>query len=92
MRRLWSFASLAITFPLPAKAPRRSAMTKKYEIYSGRRMVSTQQSVSPMQAAVDYVRTFGTKDDEIRRVGVDRVSWRGATFSAVLAPADNPAA
>ena len=60
-------------------------MTKKYEIHSGRRIVSTQMSVSPMQAAVDYVRSFGTKDDEIRRVGVDKVSWRGATFSAVLA-------
>jgi hypothetical protein len=67
-------------------------MTKKYEIYSGRRMVSTQQSVSPMQAAVDYVKAFGTKDDEIRRVGVDRVSWRGATFWAALAPEPDAAA
>jgi hypothetical protein len=61
-------------------------MTRKYEIRSGRRTVSTQYSVSPMQAAVDYVRSFGTSDDEIRRVGVDCVSWRGARFSAVLAP------
>ena len=63
-------------------------MTRKYEIHSGRRIVSTQYSVSPMQAAVDYVRSFGSKDDEIRRVGVDRVSWRGAQFNAVLAPVD----
>ena len=60
-------------------------MTRKYEIHSGRRVVSTQYSVSPMQAAVDYVRSFGSKDDEIRRLGVDRVSWRGAQFRAVLA-------
>ena len=66
-------------------------MTKKYEIRSGRRLVSVQYSVSPLQAAVDYVRSFGTKDDEIRRVGVDMVSWRGARFTAVLA-ADEPAA
>jgi len=63
-------------------------MTKKYEIHSGRRIVSTQYSVSPMQAAVDYVRSFGTKDDEIKRVGANKVSWRGAQFSAVLAPAE----
>ena len=53
-------------------------MSKKYEIHSGRRVVSTQYSVSPLQAVVDYVRSYGVKDDEIRRLGVDRVSWRGA--------------
>ena len=40
-------------------------MSKKYEIYSGRRVVSTQYSVSATQAAVDYVRSQGIKDDEI---------------------------
>ena len=59
-------------------------MIKKYEIYSGRRVVSTQYSVSTSQALVDYVRSLGVKDDEIRRLGVDRVSWRGAQFRAVL--------
>jgi hypothetical protein len=63
-------------------------MTKKYEIRSGRRIVSTQYSVDALQAVVDYVRAFGCKDDEIRRLGVDSVSWRGARFSAVLAPTD----
>ena len=66
-------------------------MTRKYEIQSGRRTVSTQYSVSALQAVVDYVRSFGCGDDEIRRLGVDSVSWRGARFSAVLAPADSPA-
>ncbi len=73
-------------------APKEMTMTKKYEIRSGRRTISTQYSVSPMQAVVDYVRSFGTKDDEIRRLGVDCVSWRGAQFSAVLAPTDSQAA
>ena len=41
--------------------------------------------MSPLQAVVDYVRMFGTHDSEIRRLGVDSVSWRGARFSAVLA-------
>jgi hypothetical protein len=65
-------------------------MSKKYEIYSGRRMVSVQYSVTPLQAAVDYARSFGSTDDEIRRIGVDAVSWRGARFTAVLIP--DPAA
>ena len=63
-------------------------MSKKYEIHSGRRVVSTQLSVSPLQAVVDYVRSYGVKDDEIRRLGVDSVSWRGAQFKAVPAPAE----
>jgi hypothetical protein len=67
-------------------------MSKKYEIQSGRRVVSTQYSVSAMQAVVDYVRSCGCSDDEIRRLGVDSVSWRGARFSAVLAPMEQAAA
>jgi hypothetical protein len=63
-------------------------VTYEYEIRSGRRTVSIQRSVSPLQAVVDYVRMFGTSDDEIRRLGVDSVSWRGARFSAVLVPAE----
>ena len=63
-------------------------MSKKYEIYSGRRVVSTQYSSSATQAAVDYVRAQGIKDDEIRRLGVDLVSWRGAHYRAVLVPAE----
>jgi hypothetical protein len=60
-------------------------MSEKYEIYSGKRLVSTQFSVSPLHAVVDYVRSYGVKDDEILRLGVDSVSWRGARFRAVLA-------
>ena len=59
-------------------------MTKKYEIRSGRRLVSVQNSVSPLQAVVDYVKGFGTPDAEIIRLGVDTVAWRGARFSAAL--------
>lgn len=67
-------------------------MTKKYEIHSGRRVVATQLSVSPLQAAVDYAKRFGSADTEIMRVGVDCVSWRGARFTAVLVPEPEPAA
>lgn len=67
-------------------------MTSKYEIRSGRRTVSIQTSVSALQAVVDYVRTFGCSDSEIRRLGVDSVSWRGARFSAVPIPPERPPA
>ena len=67
-------------------------MTQKYEIYSGRRAVSVEDSISPLQAALDYARSFGCNEDEIRRVGVDAVSWRGALFRAVLVPEPEPAA
>ena len=71
-------------------APKETDMSKKYEIYSGRRVVSTQFSVSASQAVIDYVRSCGVKDDEIRRLGVDSVSWRGAQFRAVLVPTESP--
>ena len=64
--------------------------SKKYEIHAGRRVVSTQLSVSPLQAVVDYVRSYGVKDDEITRLGVDSVSWRGARFRAVLVATESP--
>lgn len=65
-------------------------MTTQYEIRSGRRRVSVQRSVSPLQAVVDYVRMFGCSDDEILRLGVDTVSWRGARFTAVAIPVEEP--
>jgi hypothetical protein len=49
-------------------------------------MVSIQHSSSALQAAVDYVRSFGCSNDEITRLGVDAVAWRGARFSAVHNP------
>jgi len=61
-------------------------VSKKYEIRSGRRTVSIQYSSSPLQAAVDYVRTLGVSNDEIVRLGPETVAWRGARFSAVVAP------
>jgi hypothetical protein len=58
-------------------------MVKSFEIRSGRRTVAVQDSVSPLQAAVDYVKSLGCRDDEIVRLGTDGVAWRGARFSAV---------
>ena len=66
-------------------------MSKKYEIYSGRRMVSIQYSVTPLQAAVDYARRFGSADDEIRRIGGLR-HLAGRLITAVPHPELGPAA
>lgn len=67
-------------------------MTKKYAIYSGKRAVAIQYSISPLQAAVDHVKAFGSTDAEIMRVGADCVSWRGARFTAVPIPEPESAA
>lgn len=48
-------------------------------------MVSTRLSSSPLEAAVDYARMFGSSN-EITILGVDTVSWRGARFTAVPVP------
>ncbi|HEU0246299.1 MAG TPA: hypothetical protein VFR38_04365 [Gaiellaceae bacterium] len=50
--------------------------------------MSIQHSSSALQAAVDYVRSFGCGNDEITVLGLDTVSWRGARFIAVPVPAD----
>ena len=76
----------------PAGRPEGDSMSKKYEIHSGRRVVSTQLSVSASQAVIDYVRSYGVKDDEITRLGVDSVSWRGAQFKAMLIVPTEPQA
>jgi hypothetical protein len=66
-------------------------MTRKFEIHSGRRIVSTRLSTSPLEAAIDYARMFGSSN-EITILGVDTVTWRGATFTAVPVPAEQPRA
>lgn len=58
-------------------------MSRDYEIRLGRRTVSMQRSSSALQAAVDYVLSFGSSSNEITILGVDTVAWRGARFSAV---------
>ncbi len=58
-------------------------MSREFEIRSGRRIVSTQLSSSPLQAAVDYLASYGSKSSEITILGPDTVSWRGARFVAV---------
>jgi hypothetical protein len=58
-------------------------MTRSFDIRSGRRTICRRTAVSPQEAVLDYVRSFGSRDAEIARLGIDRVSWRGAVFQAV---------
>jgi hypothetical protein len=62
-------------------------MSRTYDIYSGRRIVKTVRSSSSLQAAIDYVHTFGSAN-EIVVLGPDTVSWRGARFVGVPAPTE----
>jgi len=64
-------------------------MSRKYEIRSGRRTVSTRLSSSALEAAIDYARMFGSPN-EISILGVDTVGWRGAKFTAVPVPDERP--
>jgi hypothetical protein len=64
-------------------------MTRNFEIRSGQRIVSTRRSTSPLEAAIDYARMFGSSN-EITILGVDTVTWRGAKFTAVPVPEEQP--
>ena len=61
-------------------------MLKDYEIRSGQRAVSIKSAPSAQQALLDYVKSLGCRDSEIVRLGQAAVSWRGARYTAVLAP------
>ena len=70
-------------------------MSKEYEIHSGRRIVKTVLSSSPLQAAIDHVQSYGTPSKEITILGPDTVSWRGhalerSPFSSCLAARTSP--
>ena len=65
-------------------------MSRTYEIHSGRRIVKTVLSSSPLQAAIDHVQSHGSSSKEITILGPDTVSWRGARFVGVPVP-DRPA-
>jgi hypothetical protein len=49
-------------------------MSKEYEIHSGRRIVKTVLSSSPLQAAIDHVQAYGSTSKEITILGPDTVS------------------
>ena len=59
-----------------------------FEIHAGGRPVSRKDAPSAQQALLDYVKSLGCRDAEIVRLGQAAVSWRGARYTAVLAPGE----
>jgi hypothetical protein len=53
-----------------------------YELRSGARAVGQRTASSAHEALFDYVRSLGCRDDEVVRLGLDAVSWRGAVYRA----------
>ena len=69
-----------------------SAVTRRraasYEVRSGGRVVSLQEASTAQEAVLQYVRSLGCRQDEIRRLAPDSVAWRGAVYSAALPRSD----
>ena len=63
-----------------------------YSVYSGRRTVAVRRAWSGAEAVVEYLTMLGCKGSELRTVGPNAVTWRGATFTAVALPGEPTAA
>jgi hypothetical protein len=57
-------------------------MRTAYEIRSGQRVVSRQSATTTYEALIEYLRGQGCRDDEITRIGMAAVAWRGAVYRA----------
>jgi hypothetical protein len=60
-----------------------SATRKSYEVRSGKRLISFQNANTATEAVLEYLCSMGCRRDELMRVAVDAVSWRGAVYRAV---------
>jgi hypothetical protein len=60
-------------------------MRTGFEVYSGRRVVSLQLATTAQEAVLEYLLSIGCRNDELSRVGINAVSWRGAVYKAVPA-------
>jgi hypothetical protein len=65
-------------------------MESRFELQSGRRSIGVKVAPSAQVALFDHVRALGCRDDEITRLGVDSIAWRGAIFRAVPVPVSEP--
>ena len=70
---------------------RSQGMDQTYELQSGRRVIAVKVAPSAHAALFDHLRSLGCRDDEITRLGVDSIAWRGAVFRAVPAGSPEPA-
>jgi hypothetical protein len=60
-------------------------MRTNYEVLSGKRAVALQSASTAQEALIEYLRATGCNTDEIMRMGVNAVAWRGAVYRAVPA-------
>ena len=58
-------------------------MRTSYEVLSGRRAVSLQKAETAQEAVIEYLRSIGCRSDEIVRLGINTVAWRGSVYKAV---------
>jgi hypothetical protein len=63
-----------------------------YSVYSGRRTVAIRKAWNGAEAVMEYLTTLGCSRNELRTVGPNSVTWRGATFTAVPLPGEQTAA
>lgn len=67
-------------------------MQHTYQLHSGNRSVAVREAPTAHAALLDYARSLGCRDDEIMKLGVDKIAWRGAVFRAVvISPTDTAA-
>jgi hypothetical protein len=53
-----------------------------YEVRCGRRAVGAEVAESAMEALVTFLIQYGTRNNEIRWLGLDKAAWRGAIYTA----------
>jgi hypothetical protein len=61
---------------------------RSYSVQLSGRLVALQDASSPAEALVEYLRSQGCRDEEIRRLRPDALAWRGAVFIAAPAASD----
>jgi hypothetical protein len=61
---------------------------RDYSVYSGRRAVCVRRAWSGAEAVIEYLTTMGVKNNELAILGPNSVTWRGATYTAVLVPTE----
>jgi hypothetical protein len=56
-----------------------------YEVRTGRQQVAVVNASTAQEALSEYLRGLGCRHDEVRRLGTNSASWRGAVYRAVPA-------
>ena len=54
-----------------------------FEVRSGKRLISFQNATTAHEALIEYLRSIGCRDDELARVAMDAITWRGTVYRAI---------